>query len=268
MAAVTVATSVGMWGAGFAAAASAKVTLHYTCVLSPFPGEAMTAQLAWNAPGSVMVGRTIPTFTLNAQATVSPTVTWALGLVGAATVEGSVDAPGIVDAPEGNISAAVRLTVPRTDVPASGPITVRATGTASGLVFHQPGHAEITAGNELAMHFIPKDASGNPTPAGEVDLSCTLDPGQNPVVFSFEITPARAATPTTGIAGQATSPTGGLTGTGTPGPSESVSGTEHSTATATVTPTAQRWWLAGAGILTAVAGVIGCLWWLRRRRKT
>jgi hypothetical protein len=292
---VTMAAGAGIWGAGLAAADPTRMTLHYMCTLSPYPAQAMTVQLTWNAPASVMVGQTTATATATVTATVGPTVTWALGLVGAATVEGSVDAPGVVDAPEGNISAAVRLTVPRTDVPVSGPMTIQAAGTAPGLVFRQPGHATINVGSGLALRLTPADADGNPTAAGEVTLSCTLDPGQNTVMSSLEITSAAAAVPT---AGTVTAPAGGLTGTVAPGPSGSpssqassttpspeVSGTGHPTVT---DPTATRsnvdgpestsstfrpvdrttaaWWLAGAGILAAA--VIGCVWWLMRRRRT
>ncbi|KAA2262723.1 hypothetical protein F0L68_12590 [Solihabitans fulvus] len=284
---MTVAVSGGVCGAGQATADSAGATLRYTCTLSSFPGQAMTAQLAWDAPATVLVGQAAPTVTVTATATVGPTVTWALGLVGAATVAGSVDAPGVVAAPEGNIGAAVRMIVPRTAVPASGPMAVHAAGTTPGLVFHQPGHATVTVGNDLALHFSPRDAGGNPTVTGEVDLSCTLDPGQNAVVFSFTITPAPVAAPPVG---PATSPARSPTGTGTretatlsssgsslsatdsTAPSTSVSGSAQSTATAAATPTAERAKIGdlaatSAAFLAAGAGVAACVWWLMRRRR-
>lgn len=302
MATVVVAASMGVWGAGLAAADSAGAPLHYMCTLSPFPEQPMTVQVAWDAPASVPAGRTTPTVTVTATATVGSTVTWALRQIGVATVEGSLDAPGVVVAPEGNISSAVRLAVRRTDVPASGPMTVQATGTIPGFVFHQPGHATVTVGNDLAPHVILRDASGNPTGPGEVAPSCKLDPGQNTVVFSFDIMSPAVPTPTTGIAGSITSRAGGPAGTGTqetitPGtsgsiasatgstaPSTAVSGTTQPTVAPTadkakvdspaftsteswaVGPTGVDWWLVVAGIVAAGAGVIGGVRWLKRRR--
>lgn len=285
---VTMAASTGMCGAGSAAADPTRMTLQYMCTLSPYPAQAMTVQLTWNAPASAVVGQTTATATATVTASVGSTVTWALGLVGAATVEGSVEAPGTVDAPEGKIGAAVRLTVPRTDVPASGPMIIPAAGTAPGQVFRQPGHATISVGSGLAMHLTPADADSNPTAAGEVDLSCTLEPGQNTVMSSLEITSAAAAIPT---ADTSTSPAVGRTGTVTSGspsspasstaPSPEVSGAEYPTVT---DPTATKsnsdgpesafrpvgrntvvWGLAGAGILAAA--VTGGVWWLVRRRR-
>jgi hypothetical protein len=259
----------------------------------------MVAQLAWNAPDSVIVGQaTPPTVIVNATATVGPTVTFALGVDGAATVEGSVDAPGTVVAPEGTISSALRLIVPRTDVPASGPMTFHATGTAPSLVFRQPGHATINVGSDLAMHLTLRDSSGNPpTAASNVDLPCTLDPGQNTVVFSFDITPMPAAHPATATATTGPVPAATVTEPPTtatpPGPTSSTLTTTGSTTTSTpaqpVVTTATSppstevrashraadfwragvgWWLAAAGILAAVAAVIGgVLWHTRRRRR-
>jgi hypothetical protein len=206
--------------AGWANADSAGGALRYACTLSPFPAQPMTAQLTWSAPASVPVGQTTPTVTVTAVATVGSAVTWALGLIGAKTVEGSVDAPGAVAAPEGSIPAAVRLTVPRTPVPASGSLTVRATGTAPRLVFHQSGHATISVEKNLTLRFTPRDGAGNPAGPGAVDLSCALESGQDPVVFAFDITPAPATPiPPTGPAnapGGASSP--GTRDTTAPGP--------------------------------------------------
>jgi hypothetical protein len=229
MAAVT-AASLGVWTAGSAAADPAVLTLQYTCSLPPFPGQAMTAQLTWKTPASVMVGQTTPILPINATATVGAPVTQALGVIGAATVEGRVDVTGVVVAPGGDISVTVPLTVPQTDVPASGPMSGRATGTTPVRVFRRPGHATITAGSELNLHLIPKDASGSPTAEGQVDVSCTLDPGQNNVLSSFEITAARrTSVPTEGTT---TGPTAsGTRRTVTAGPSTEVSGTAHPTAT-------------------------------------
>lgn len=302
MATVAVAASVGVWGTGLAAADPAGVTLHYTCSLAPYPDQPMTTQVTWDAPTSVVVGQTIPAVTVTATATIGPLVTSALGQVGAATVEGSAEGPGVVVAPEGNISSALQLYAPQTAVPASGPMTVQATGTTPQLVFRQPGHATVTVGNDFTAHVTLRDANGNPTGPGEVDPSCTLDPGQNTVVSSFDITSPVAPTPPRTTKTKMPGP--GTRGPSTPGPSRSpstatgsaapstaasVTATPTATTLAPVTPTAvarakgdspastpaASWtggptgmggWLVVAAVVTAGAGVIGGVWWRKRRR--
>lgn len=257
-------------------------------------------RLDWKAARTATVGRTTPPVTVDATATVGSTVTWALGLVGAASIEGSVNASGVVHAPEGSSAAALRLAVPLTGIPASGPMNVPASGTAPGRVFREPGPGTVTVGDSMTMHIVPRDAGGNPIPAGEVDLSCTLDPGQDAVLFAFEITPAP---PSPGNTGRATTSTarpaqpgpGGSAGTAgpaVPGPggSSPVTTTPNAdqptttlsapelttttepkianTASATVVrqPAGPLWWLIGAGVLIMLVAAHGGLWLLRRRK--
>lgn len=258
MATVTVAAGAGAWGAGLAAADPAGVMLHYTCSLAPYPDQPMTAQVTWDGPTSAMVGQATPAVAVTATATVGPAVTWALGQVGAATIEGSANGPGMVVAPEGNISTALELTAPRTDVPAAGPLIVRATGTIPRFVFRQPGHGTVTVGNDFTAHVTLRDANGNPTGPGEVDPVCTLDPGQNTVVTSFDIIAPVAPSPpsttktkmpgtgaretiTTGARASAPGPsasTSAPTDPAAPSTAVSVTAAPAATTPASVTPTA------------------------------
>ena len=291
-AAMVMVAGMGIGLPGSAAADSAGATLRYTCAVPGLPNQPMTAQVAWNAPASVTAGQTAPAMAVTAPAAIGPTVTWALGITGAATVEGSVDAPMTVVAPGENIPVATRLAVPRTVVPGSGPLTVRATGTTPGLVFHRPGHATITVDNDLVLHFTPRNASGNPTVTGEVDFSCTEDPGQSAVVYSFDITPP-AAPPAPDTTGPVVSPTVAAPRTSTTSPSPtSVTATSTTmsltvtttTASAAAGTTGERldaasvgfegvvgrgmgWWLTAAGLLAAVTAVVGGVWWRTRRRR-
>jgi hypothetical protein len=299
MAVVLLAAALGVWVAGSPAARSSELTLNYTCTLSAFPSQQVVAQLTWNAPDSVIVGQATPsTVTVNAKVTLNPTITGALGVDGAATLQGSVDAPGTVVAPEGTIPSALQLTVPPTAVPGSGSMTVNATGTAPSMVFHQPGHATVNASTDLTLHLTLLDSAGNPAPVSNISPSCTLDPGQNTVVFSFNIVPAPTAQPATATAptgpgtapaptvtgsqatitppgptGAAVSPTDSITtstptqpvvATATPPPSTGVRARDRA---ADFWPAGVGWWLAVAGILAVVAGVIGGVWWHIRRRR-
>lgn len=289
LAAVTAAVGMSLGVGGTANAAG--LTLQYQCSLPPFPDQPMTARLTWNQPNSVLVGRNTPVIPVTATATLGDTVTQGLGFIGATTVEGSVDTAGVVVAPEGNLPASLPLTVPRTDVPASGPITVTANGATPVFVFHRTGHATITVDSGLTVHLIPRDASGNPTIAGQVDASCTLDPGQNDVLTSFEITaPVPAAT-----GGSAGSPTGRATRTTAPAPASTGQRTPAPLASATVTTSSDSPGtgsatnaittrdpavatasivrrdivdprLVGAGFLVVGTALLGCVWWLVRRR--
>jgi hypothetical protein len=299
VAAAVVLATAGLWGAAPANADSGGVTLHYTCSWSVFPSQPMTAVVAWHAPPSIAVGQTTPTITVDATATIDAAVVSALDFVDAATIEGSADAPGTVVAPEGDIHAAVRLNVPRTPVPASGSMNVYATGTAPPLVFHQPGHARITVDNDLALHLTPRQSDGSATTVGEVDLSCTLDSGQDNVVYAFDVTPLAAAPPTPAQPGPVTSPATPAPRTSTTRPAPSGSSvlppnstptsstrsqpTSTSTALPAPAPTqtgemdslirqtstlalfwGTSWWWVAIGVLAALA--IG-VWWSTRRRR-
>lgn len=292
----TVTVTAGMGVGTTPRAAADAVTLHYTCTLASFPSQGMTAQVVWTSPNSVVVGQPVPAVPVHATATVGPPVTVALALIGASYVSGSVDVTGVVNAPEGQISAMAHGTVPRTPVPGSGPLTITATATTPGLVFHQPGHATVTISRTLAAHADMTTVQGGPALVGHADVTCALDPGQNTVVASFEITPP-AATPTLGGA-TVPSAHGGRSGTGasTRGPvipgsvgsasSLTVPTTSALTTTQPVTPpippvvpadpppiatvlagalTVLDGWLL-AVILAVAATSGGTVWWLMRRR--
>lgn len=190
-AAAVVVAVCGLWSPGLAVAATAGVTLQYTCTV----GAPMTAQVRWSMPPEIVVGTPTPAVTVTATATISAADAELFGLVGVASVDGSGDTAGAVLAPEGTINAALHLVVPPTPVPTSGPMTFRVAGTTPSLVFHQPGHAVVDVGTALDLTLTARDAKGNPI-EGPTSVSCALDPGQNPEVSSFDIMPAPSAIPT------------------------------------------------------------------------
>ncbi|MGB3438273.1 MAG: DUF6801 domain-containing protein [Actinophytocola sp.] len=209
---VVLAAVMAVSGGGMAAGAgSGGTTLRYRCAIPLLPEQPMTVRLTWNAPKSVAVGQKTPIVPFDAVATMGDAVTQGLAFIGAVTVEGSATATGVVAAPEGNTPVSLPLTVPRTPVPSAGSITVVASGRTPGLVFHRPGHASVTVGNEFAVRLVPRTADGGST---SFDASCTLEPGQNTVLTSFEITAPQAnPAPTPGR------PTGPAATTGGGGPS-------------------------------------------------
>jgi hypothetical protein len=293
LAAVTAAGGVG--GAGPADAGPDGITLRYTCSMPLFPTQPMTVRLSWNAPKSVPVGRHTPIVPVTAVATMGDAVTKGLDVISAATVEGRADATGVVAAPEGSTPAGLALTVPKTDVPKSGPITVVASGKTPVFVFHRAGHATITVGSAFAVRLTPKTADGGSTFLDQVNASCTLTPGQDTVLTSFEITPPRAepapgrtAKPAAGTGGgsipsgkkapaaprpsgsaaagtPSTAPSSGVSVIGDTGPA-ATHGTALTTVSATGLAAAVAPWLA-LGVALIVGAVLGCVWWLRRRHR-
>lgn len=294
---VTAALGAALWGAWPANAG--EVTLQYECTLSPFPAQGMTLRLTWDAPESVPVGRPTPVIPVHGTATMGDVVTQVLGMIGATTVEGSLDASGVVVAPEGNVPVAVSVTVPPTAVPASGPITIEGSGATPPLVFHDPGHAVITADNGFTVRIVPRDANGNVTVAGQLDASCALDAGQNNVLTSFEITapstpptrtspgPTRSAvvgptatttttrttTTTTPEPSGATDPSAATAApasiadpTGTGSVTSAVPTTGFATAPVVHRVSASRIVASGA-VLAAGVALLCCVWWLRRRQR-
>lgn len=269
------------WGAGPAVAEADEATLRFTCTVDSFPGQSVTARLNWTAPDSVVAGQPTPALSIGVTTTLSPVVTDAAAFIHVASVEGRIDATGVVATPEGEASVDVPLTVPRTEVPDSGPMTIRATGTVPGQVFNEPGPATVTIGRDFAVRVDLKDASGGPAAIPHLDISCVLDSGQDTVLAEFEIVagargPATGGWPMTPAAPVPSPPSTGTHPMAAPGAAPEVPGTaggdpREATAGA-VSPTAAladtggtRTWLLGSVILAVVAS--GCSWWLVRRRR-
>ncbi|WP_146074960.1 DUF6801 domain-containing protein [Streptomyces sp. Ru73] len=204
-------------GAGSAAAAPVSRTLNYTCSVQAVSQRAAVTIDA-DVSRSAVVGKPTRRFAIHATSQVSDAGTTGLNWIGVKTVEGTVDADVRVTAGQDGARLTVPFTVPRTRVPESGPFDVKGTGTAPSRTFHHPGKAEISVG-DLVLHVVPRDANGKVNP-GRTDVPCTLDPGQNPVLASFDIT--RAGTPSgsepSGDNGGSTGGSGGKAPAGTADP--------------------------------------------------
>lgn len=285
-------------GARPAAADTARLTIRYTCSFPPLGSQPLTARIQLTGSRTIPVGRATPRLPIDASATTTATVTGALGAIGATTVDGTVDATASVASPEGNRTVPVPLTVPRTRLPASGPLTVRASGTTPTLVFHRPGRAEITVGG-LVMHLTPRNASGEETVVGEVTITCQVNPGQNLVLTSFTLTAPRPAAPPRTTTGAATgSPNRKPAATKEPAspsptdrassatPTATSSATPTTTLTTTAAPSAgatptsdlavatvatttrpvMRVLFVACGVVALFGAAVACVWWRRSRR--
>ncbi|MFF3547183.1 DUF6801 domain-containing protein [Streptomyces platensis] len=180
--------SVGIFGAGPAAADPLSRELRYTCSVLAVHDRSGTVKIDSDVPKSAAVGKPTPKFAIRAAVPVTAADTRGLRRAGIKSIQGTVDAKVRVTAPEGDTHLSVLFHVARTNVPASGPFLVKATGAAPSRTFSRPGRAKITIG-DLIMHVT---ASGVMTV--KLDVPCTLDARQNRVVASFGIAGTGTAT--------------------------------------------------------------------------
>ncbi|SES36729.1 DUF6801 domain-containing protein [Actinokineospora terrae] len=226
-------------GSGAGVAEPVSLTLNYTC---PFPligNQAIKVVISSDIPASVGVGEPTGAFDITAITTVPDTATQGLTLVGAATVEGKAVSGASVAAPGVTVPVSVPITVEKTPVPASGAFDVKATGQTPSLTFTQAGTARISV-NELTLTLTPKKADGTLTGLGTFDSPCTLNPGQDNTLHTFQITggttqPTTTTTQSTPTSTTTTTPTS-TTPTTTTTPTSTTPTTTSTTPTST-TPT-------------------------------
>ena len=244
MAVGVAAGGVGVFGAGPAAADPVSLNLRYTCSV-PGHDRAGTVKIDSDVPKSAVVGKPTPKFVIRAAVPVNAADTKGLRDAGIKTIKGTVKVKVRVTAPEGDTTLVVPFHMNRTDIPASGPLVVKATGVAPRHTFSQPGKAKITVG-DLTIRFT---ASGGMTVTLEVP--CRLDARQNNVVASLDITATRTATgpapsktpdtATSGTTGSQNSSEGakaGATTDGSAGPSGNLAATGSQGITSLIPPAA------------------------------
>lgn len=193
--------------------AATTTKLAYNCKA---PAINLTFTDAWSVtvqtdyPASVSTGEALHTSYLNAQVTAGDDAATQFRAIGVGSWSGSVKlsyaVAGAVATPGDRSST---LTVDTTTLPATGPITTDANGTAADeKAAATAGTATVTAGNLTAT--LTTD-SGVP-----VELDCALADGQNATIAGVAVTGASASsstsptsTPTSTPTGTATSPTTG-----------------------------------------------------------
>ncbi|WP_158842149.1 DUF6801 domain-containing protein [Saccharothrix deserti] len=205
--ATAVVGSVAFAGAGTGTAATASLTLVYSC---PFPligTQDMSVKIdVANLPDTAVVGEPIPVAEVTATATVPPTATQGLSLVGATTVEGSAKAQTRVDNAGAVLDLVPDLVVAKTDVPTSGSFDTVATGSTPSVSFTNPGLTTFTVGN-FSTTLTPRKADGTETGLGTFTSDCTLKPDQNTQLYQFTVSPATVPTSTTTTTTQPTTTT-------------------------------------------------------------
>ncbi|MFC0438643.1 DUF6801 domain-containing protein [Kutzneria buriramensis] len=186
-------------GAGVSTAASTPVdkTLTFTC---PFPliGNqtlAVRIQATMSTPDTV--GGDLVTTNFSATATVPPTATQGLALVGATTIEGTAQAGVSLNEAGTPLDITIPgLTIPSTPVPASGSFDTVASGPVPTATITKAGTTTVSVGG-FSTTLTPKKADGTPTGLGTFTSDCTLNSGQDAQLISFTVADAPPPTTTT-----------------------------------------------------------------------
>ncbi|MGK3208754.1 DUF6801 domain-containing protein [Amycolatopsis sp. MEPSY49] len=131
-------------------------------------------------------GGTFTTDGLAVAVTVPDKSTRGLALVGAASIEGTASAGVTLANGPLTLPLALPLTVAKTAVPASGPFTTDASGSVPPVQLPNAGKTTLTIGG-FSARLTPKKADGSFTGLGSFTSDCTLDPGQDPVLLSFDL---------------------------------------------------------------------------------
>jgi hypothetical protein len=175
------------------------LTLNYTCVFPVIGNETVSIAITATAPTTVVVGRPLASLGVTASVTVPAVLTIALeNLFGVSTITGTARGEAYIQASQGTIAESVPFTIPQFTLPPDATFTAAATGTVPPITFTAPGRAVATVG-DISLQLIPKDASGNLTGLGTIDLPCTLDSGQNDVAANMTVISAAASSaPATG----------------------------------------------------------------------
>jgi hypothetical protein len=160
--------------------------LSFTC---PFPliGKQkldVEVKASFEVPSAP--GGTFTTADLTVAVTVPDKSTRGLALVGAASIEGTASAGVTLADGSLTLPLALPLTVAKTAVPASGAFTTQATGSVPPVRLPNAGRTTLTIG-DFSTRLTPKKADGSFTGLGSFTSDCTLDPGQDPVLLSFDL---------------------------------------------------------------------------------
>ncbi|WP_181772925.1 DUF6801 domain-containing protein [Amycolatopsis pittospori] len=172
---------------GAAAGTPVDKRLSYTC---PFPLIGLQKlDVAIKADFEVPTapGGTLTTSGLTITVAVPDKAARGLNLVGAATIEGTAAAGvTLVNGDANPLPVRIPLNVAKTDIPQTGGFSPVATGSVPTVTLAKPGKTTLTVG-DFTTRLTPKKADGSFTGLGSFTSDCTLDPGQDPVLLSFDL---------------------------------------------------------------------------------
>jgi hypothetical protein len=172
-------------GLGAAPAAADTGTLNYTCSASILTNQQFTVVVHGTVPEAAAVGETVTLAGLSADVTVNSGATGALyHFLGVRSVTGTAQVDAVVDNAGTPVpQPATPMTIPATDVPSSGSLTVVASGTGPSFVTTTPGTVRFVAGPFTA------DLLGTTWTGGtqNIPVSCVPDAGQDLTIASVTV---------------------------------------------------------------------------------
>ncbi len=170
-------------------ASAASGTLTYNCTVPVLGAKTFTAVMDTDAPASLASGAATPVLTGLAKVTVPADLVDPMrDVLEAKTIEGSADVKTALDA----VEATNGLSIPPTQIPASGPVVLNATGPLYTVTGGAAGAShKITMGNFVAKMFLKKADGSN---AGIFTIPCTAAAGQNMLVDTIAVAPVGSPT--------------------------------------------------------------------------
>nr|WP_052478420.1 DUF6801 domain-containing protein [Kibdelosporangium sp. MJ126-NF4]CEL18208.1 hypothetical protein [Kibdelosporangium sp. MJ126-NF4]CTQ90561.1 hypothetical protein [Kibdelosporangium sp. MJ126-NF4] len=162
-------------------------TLTYSCVFpDPVGTQDVTGTLTGTIPDSGKVGQRMQITNLKIGAALNDAITNELRAREVASVGGSGRADVDADFEGTRLTIGIPGAVAPIAVPATGPMTGTITPDTPSLIFRQPGTVNVAAGQGLNGRIDGFKADGSS--AGQLPLTCTVAPGQDPHVASVPIT--------------------------------------------------------------------------------
>lgn len=196
LAAAGVLAAATLGAAGTAQAAD--TTLNYSCAYPLIGTQPLSVAINASIPSRWNAGEKTPAFAIKAVANPGGDTANGLSLVLAKSLEGSAVANALLQAP-GYGASGLKLKVPisleKYNVPASGALSLNATGATPALQFNTAGPAVITLG-DLALNLTARRADGSAIvlpPVGTdsdgnpetFDVNCTIAPSSQSPLLSI-----------------------------------------------------------------------------------
>ena len=197
IAGMATAGAVAVLGSGNTAGADpiSKV-LDYTCVYPIVGSQNLHLTINTDIPKVITTNTPTGKIQVSATAVINSDTVDGLNTINAAMISGTAKAAVSIQSPDGSLPLSITTTFPMANVPASGPLTVVATGSAPSLSFTNTGPLTITMGN-LTLNVQAMQPDGSAVTG--IDLSavpCTIDAGQNPVLATGTVVGPGGGTPT------------------------------------------------------------------------
>jgi len=189
--------SILMAANGAAVAAPVNTTLEFTCFFPIIENQTIIANISGDYPESIEIpvdGSPVelPPTAIEVIATVPDRARAGLSFASAESIKGVAHSINTFHTAAGDIPNNTDLDIPETEVPAgSGPFDMPANGVTPAQSFdlNHLGAVSLTV-DDLIMDIVTLRADGSvaAAPIGEFTTDCTLNPGQDNVLTTIQVT--------------------------------------------------------------------------------